>query len=304
MNDFIDEKTRNKLKQKIKEMLPAESKSANKIIAEAKTFISEAVYLIAKPFILKTEKLSAFTKDNHFSLYRNYIESLNQISPKIDTVNKVMDSLNPTNSEFRRLKLDEQSNFNGVKLHELYFSNISDLNSQIRADSLPFIRLSKDFGTFEQWQLDFRSCGMVALEGWAICYYDPYSKKYANCVVEKHSENIPVMGIPVIAVDTFHHAWFKDYSGDKKGYLNGMLQELNWSVIEQRMMIAERANLDQLYSIRPVQTSDISSLVGTSEPINKMPIEPVPAMPGITPTLPPMTTTQPPLVSIKESKKK
>ncbi|HNC56998.1 MAG TPA: Fe-Mn family superoxide dismutase [Leptospiraceae bacterium] len=303
MNDFIDEKTRDKLKKRIKEILPSENKPLNKVITEAKTFISEAVYLIAKPFILKTEKLSTFTKDNHFSLYRSYIEALNQISPKIDTVNKVMDSLNPTNSEFRRLKLDEQSNFNGVKLHELYFSNISDLNSQIRADSLPFIRLSKDFGTFEQWQLDFRSCGMVALEGWAVCYFDPYSKKYTNCVIEKHSENIPVMGIPVIVVDTFHHAWFKDYSGDKKGYLNGTLQELNWSVIEQRMMIAERANLDQLYNIRPVQTSDISSLVGMSEPINKMPIEPVPSMPGSTPTLPPITTTQPPLVSIKEGKK-
>jgi hypothetical protein len=204
---------------------------------------------------------------------------------------------------FKCSKIFGQSNFNGVNLHELYFSNISDLNSQIRADSLPFIRLSKDFGTFEQWQLDFRSCGMVALEGWAVCYFDPYSKKYTNCVVEKHSENIPVMGIPVIVVDTFHHAWFKDYSGDKKGYLNGTLQELNWSVIEQRMMIAERANLDQIYNIRPVQTSDISSLVGISEPINKMPIEPVPSMPGSTPTLPPITTTQPPLVSIKEGKK-
>jgi len=299
MNDILDENTKEKLKRKIKEYIPVK----DKIITEAKTFISEAVYFIAKPFILKTEKLSPFTKDNHFSLYRSYIEAVNQISPKIDTVNKVMDSLNPTNSEFRRLKLDEQSNFNGIKFHELYFSNISDLNSQVRADSIPFIRLSKDFGTFEQWQLDFRSCGMVALEGWAVCYYDPYSKKYMNCVIEKHSENIPVMGIPVIVVDTFHHAWFKDYSGDKKGYLNGTLQELNWAVIEQRMMIAERANLDQIYAVQPIQTSNINSLVAMDAPVNKMPIEPVPGMPGITPTLPPVTTQQQPLVSIKESKK-
>lgn len=263
------------IREKLSETFPKKVSPVKQKIVEAKTFISEAVYLIAKPFILKTEKLSTFVKDNHFNLYRSYIESLNHISPKIDTINKVMDSMNPNDSDFRRLKLDEQHNFNGIKFHELYFSNISDLNSQIRADSIPFIRLSKDFGTFEQWQLDFRSCGMVATEGWAVCYYDPYSKKYFNCIVEKHTENVPVMGIPVIVVDTWHHAWFKDYGADKKGYLNGMLQELNWSVIEQRMMIAERSNLDQIYNIQPNYTSGLESTVSLTEPINKMPITPI-----------------------------
>lgn len=283
------------IREKLNKQFPKKVNEITQKIIETKTFISEAVYLIAKPFILKTEKLGTFTKDNHFNLYRSYIESLNHISPKIDTINKVMDSMNPNDSEFRRLKLDEQHNFNGIKFHELYFSNISDLNSQIRADSIPFIRLSKDFGTFEQWQLDFRSCGMVATEGWAICYYDPYSKKYFNCVVEKHTENVPVLGIPVIVVDTWHHAWFKDYNADKKGYLNGMLQELNWSVIEQRMMIAERANLDQIYAIQPSYTSGLDSPVVLTEPINKAPISPITNGEKI---------SLPPIVSMQEGKKK
>jgi len=278
------------IREKLNKQFPKKVNEITQKIIETKTFISEAVYLIAKPFILKTEKLGTFTKDNHFNLYRSYIESLNHISPKIDTINKVMDSMNPNDSEFRRLKLDEQHNFNGIKFHELYFSNISDLNSQIRADSIPFIRLSKDFGTFEQWQLDFRSCGMVATEGWVVCYYDPYTKKYMNCVVEKHTENVPLLGIPVIVIDTWHHAWFKDYNADKKGYLNGMLQELNWSVIEQRMMIAERANLDQIYAVQPMYTSGLESSVVLADPINKMPINPVTNAEKI--SLPPLTTMQ------------
>ena len=90
-------------------------------------------------------------------------------------------------------------------------------------------------------------------------------------------------------------AWFKDYNADKKGYLNGMLQELNWSVIEQRMMIAERANLDQIYAIQPSYTSGLDSPVVLTEPINKAPISPITNGEKI---------SLPPIVSMQEGKKK
>jgi Fe-Mn family superoxide dismutase len=226
-------------------------KPVKEIIKTVKNIISEAVILMPRSFVLKTDVQSPTTKENHEKLYKSYVDSFNKISSKLDSVSK-QDAENPNDSEFRRLKIDENHNMNGAKFHELYFMNIGDLNSEIRADSIPFMRLSRDWGTFDQWQLDFRACGMAATEGWAICYFDPFKQRYFNCFVEKHNMYIPLMGIPVIVMDTWHHAWFYDYPGEKMEYLNKSMRELNWDVIEMRMLASEMSKLNQIYAIQPV----------------------------------------------------
>lgn len=245
----------------------------NRHIEKAKKILAEALVLVPKSFVLKTEQLSSTTKEIHLSLYKNYVDSFNLISAKLDSLRKEEPRVNnPNNSEFRRNKLDEQHNLNGVKLHELYFGNISDLNSMLRQDTIPFMRLSRDWGTFDDWQLDFRACGMNAMEGWAVLYFDPYKQKYMNSFIEKHSENVSVMGIPVLVVDTWHHAWFKDYPGDKLEYMNAMMNEINWAVVEARMLIAEMANLHKLYLVEPVgvtETPKSVSLTPFQAPIAK-----------------------------------
>ena len=226
-------------------------KPVKEIIKTAKNIIKEAVILMPRSFILKTDVQSPTTKENHEKLYKSYVDSFNKISAKLDSVSK-QDAENTNDSEFRRLKIDENHNMNGAKLHELYFMNVGDLNSEIRADSIPFMRLSRDWGTFDQWQLDFRACGMAATEGWSICYFDPFKQRYFNCFVEKHNMYIPLMGIPVIVMDTWHHAWFYDYPGEKMEYLNKSMRELNWDVIEMRMLASEMSKLNQIYAIQPV----------------------------------------------------
>ena len=220
-------------------------------VSVAKDLIKEAVVLMPRPFIIKTDTQSATTKENHEKLYKSYVDSFNKISSRLDSAPK-QDAENPNDSEYRRLKIDENHNMNGVKFHELYFTNIGDVNSEIRADSVPFMRLSRDWGTFDNWQLDFRACGLAATEGWAMCYYDPFKQRYFNCFIEKHNMYLPLLGIPVIVLDTWHHAWFYDFPGEKMEYLNKSMRELNWNVIEMRMMAAEMSKLNQIYSIQPV----------------------------------------------------
>lgn len=243
-------------------------KPVKEIIKTVKNIISEAVILMPRSFILKTDVQSPTTKENHEKLYKSYVDSFNKISSKLDSVSK-QDAENPNDSEFRRLKIDENHNMNGAKFHELYFMNIGDLNSEIRADSIPFMRLSRDWGTFDQWQLDFRACGMAATEGWAVCYFDPFKQRYFNCFVEKHNMYIPLMGIPVIILDTWHHAWFYDYPGEKMEYLNKSMRELNWDVIEMRMLASEMSKLNQIYAIQPVisnKKEDRGITLGTNTP--------------------------------------
>lgn len=279
IHEKLDEKKiRTTIQESIRTVLIASGKVPQKIeekiqqvTSTAKQLIKEAVVLTPKTFSLKTEYQSAVTKENHFKLYKGYVDSFNQISAKLDSVPRT-DAENPNNSDYRRLKFDEQHNMNGVKLHELYFGNISDLKSEIRMDSLPYIRLSNNWGTFENWQFDFRACALAATEGWAITYYDPYKQRYFNTFIEKHTENVPLFGIPVIVVDTWHHAWFRDHIGDKANYVNATMRELAWNVIEARMSVAEMSNLHQLFAVEPVLDSNqiqVNDVASNVPPITK-----------------------------------
>jgi Fe-Mn family superoxide dismutase len=44
---------------------------------------------------------------------------------------------------------------------------------------------------------------------------------------------------PLIVVDMWEHAYYKDYQTDKQSYLVAMMRELNWNVIEERFLKAE-----------------------------------------------------------------
>lgn len=230
-------------------------KKLKQVFVAGKELIKEAAIIMPRSFIMKSEVSSPTTKENHEKLYKSYADSFNKISSKLDTIPRT-DADNNNDSEFRRLKQDEVHNMNGVKLHELYFTNSGDLHSEIRADSTPFMRLSREWGTFDQWQLDFRACGMAAREGWAICYYDPFKQQYFNTFIEGHTINLPLMCIPVLVIDTWHHAWFYDYAGEKMEYLNKSMREINWNVVEMRMLAAEMSKLNQLYAIQPVFSNE------------------------------------------------
>lgn len=196
--------------------------------------------LVAQPknYEYATEFLSTATKRAHKELYEGYVENFNKISAKLDTASR--DDVNSNNSEFRSLKIDETYNMNALYLHELYFANISDLQSDIKMDSLSYMRLSRDFGDFDKWQMDFLACCQASRCGWAVTYYNLFTQTYMNAVIDLHSIEMPVGCFPVIVMDVWQHAYYKDYLRDVKTYSSAMMKELNWKVVEDRIKKAEK----------------------------------------------------------------
>ena len=82
------------LKQIIREELGIEKEQVN-----------ESYVTQAQVYNLSTELLSSKNKEAHQKLLNKYVESLNEISTKLDTVNR--DESHSNNSEFRSLKVDE-----------------------------------------------------------------------------------------------------------------------------------------------------------------------------------------------------
>lgn len=195
--------------------------------------INEAYVAQAGKFDLHTELLSQKTKKQHQELLEGYVRELNDISAKLDGSDKSSANLN--NSSFRSLKIDETYNHNAAFLHGLYFENISDLNSVISVDSLPYMRFARDFGTFDKWQEDFIACCLSARNGWAMTVYNTQLRRYMNTVIDLHSSNVLIGCIPVLVMDCWEHSYFKDYMADRKTYVFGMMKEINWDVVSDRV---------------------------------------------------------------------
>lgn len=200
--------------------------------------INEAYVAQAKSFDITTDYLTPANIENHKQLYADYVAKFNEVSAKLDAVDK--SSANSNYSEYRGLKLDETFNMNGAYLHELYFSNIGSLSSTITMDSLSYMRLSRDFGTFDDWQKDFIACGKSSRCGWIVTYLNMYTQSYMNCFIDLHSEQVPVGMYPVIVMDMWQHAYYKDYLKDASTYLNAMMKQLRWEVIESRIKKADK----------------------------------------------------------------
>jgi Fe-Mn family superoxide dismutase len=190
-------------------------------------------------FNLPTEMLSKRNKESHVGLYESYVENFNRISAELDAANR--DTANSNNCTFRSLKIDETYNMNAIYLHELYFQNISDLHSEISMDSISYMRLQRDFGTFDDWQKDFIACCMSSRCGWAMTVYNTFLRRYMNCFVDLHSQQVPIGCIPVVVMDMWQHAYYRDYLKDAKTYTYAMMKELDWDIIEKRFRKADQA---------------------------------------------------------------
>ena len=200
--------------------------------------LNESYVVQAKKYDLPTELLSDKTKKEHQKLLARYVESLNEISAKLDTVSR--DEASANGSEFRNLKLDEVYNINAAYLHALFFDNISDQRSLITMDSLAFMRLERDFGSFDAWQKDFVACALSARNGWAVTVYNAMLKRYINVVVDLHSSHVPFASYPIIVMDCWEHSYYRDYLSDRKTYVYGMMKELNWDEINDRIKKADK----------------------------------------------------------------
>jgi len=209
----------------------------NPVISEMKKKLDESYVAEPKSYRQVSEFVSQKTKDSHTSLYKEYVKALNNVSAKLDTADRA--DVDSKHNAYRSLKLDETYNLNSTWLHELYFANCFDPHSEIYMDSKAYMRLERDWGTFEDFQKDFIACAMASGQGWAVCGYNMFLKKFVNTFISNHSQDVMIGFYPIIVLDCHEHSYVRDYLSDRKSYVTAMMRELNWSVIEERFLKAE-----------------------------------------------------------------
>ena len=226
-----------KLIKVIRESLGLKPKATPSTSVEQGT-LEEAYVIAAKTYNLSTEMLSMKSKKAQQDILNGHVEAVNSISAQLDAADREQASAD--HSEYRSLKIDESYNLNAAFLQGLYFDNISDLRSQITMDSLTYMRLERDFGTFDEWQKDFIACAMSSRDGWACTVHNGFLNRYMNVVIDLESTHVPINCYPVLVLNMGTSAYYRDYLSDKKTYIFAMMKELNWETVEDRVRKAER----------------------------------------------------------------
>lgn len=221
-----------KLKERIAEVLKSSVESVSK--PEEVAALQEAYVSQPKVYHAQTDSIKNSTMDGHTELYKKYIQSINEVNPKIDSAGQKLEEANSNHSNIRSLKQDEAFLLNAIYLHELYFSNCFS-KKELYEDSNTFVLLQREWGEFNKWQKEFQAIALSSRCGWVCTGYSLYLKKIINVFIDGHDKGIPVGFIPMIVVDMWEHAYFADFGLDKRSYLISQMKEINWDVVEERV---------------------------------------------------------------------
>jgi len=178
--------------------------------------------------LLGTPGFSDALLKNHFTLYQGYVTNTNKLLEEFK-------KMEPGTPQFAELRRRFGWEWNGMRLHELYFGNMKNGGTPLTEDG----ELSKVFtylwGSFDGWKKDFIATGAMRGIGWAILAYDPVKKMMFNTWVNEHDTGHLAGGVPLLIMDVFEHAFMLDYGVKRADYIEAFFKAIDWDVVETRL---------------------------------------------------------------------
>jgi Fe-Mn family superoxide dismutase len=168
---------------------------------------------------------------NHFALYQGYVVNTNKL---IEALNLALKEGKIGTIEYYEIKSRFVWEFNGMRLHEYYFSNMTKENVEIDKGSKLYEKLLEDFGSYENWEKDFKATGAIRGIGWSILYYDPMVGKLFNSWINEHDVGHLSGAIPILVMDVFEHAYMIDYGLKRVDYIEAFFKVIDWNVVAKR----------------------------------------------------------------------
>ncbi len=186
--------------------------------------------------LIGLEGFSETLLKNHFTLYQGYVKNVNTLSDSLAALVKADKSATP---EFAELSRRFGWEFNGMRLHELYFDNIKK-DSQGCDKNAPLCQqMDKDFGPEEKsWTKNFKAIGAMRGIGWVVLYWDTISKRLINTWINEHDVGHLTGCTPLVVMDVFEHAYMTDYGIKRADYIEAFMKAIDWDVIYTRFTIA------------------------------------------------------------------
>lgn len=187
---------------------------------------------IEKSFnIPNTTGLSEKQIQLHLGLYAGYVKNTNLLLDKINTLKSGEDAVIVSELQ-RRLGFE----FDGMRLHEYYFSQLSEGAQALDINSTLGQLITTQFGSFDKYLADLKRIASTRGIGWVITYYDAENNSLINAWVADH-ELGHLAGLPIVfVIDLWEHAFMVDYAPvTKADYVSTYISAINWEVVAKRI---------------------------------------------------------------------
>lgn len=178
----------------------------------------------------------------HKTLYQGYVNNSNKLNEELGKMvaEGKADGMDP---HFAELKRRLGFEYNGMRLHEYYFSNLKANGGELPSGGNLAKALEENFGSVENWRKDFTAVSKMRGVGWAILSQDPHTGKLANQWVTLHEDGNFAGFRPILVIDVWEHAFTVDYKPTERAkYLDAVFQNINWAKVDSRLMSQDEIN--------------------------------------------------------------
>lgn len=169
----------------------------------------------------------------HLKLYAGYVKQVNTLNEQIAAAGKPSGK----DPEFAELTRRLGFEYNGMILHEYYFSNLRKAAEPAPPSGSGLVQaLNESFGSVEEWKASFQAIGDMRGIGWVILFEDPATDRLSNHWITLHQDGVPAGFKPLLVMDVWEHAFMRDYKAtDKAKYVEAFFRNVDWSCVERRL---------------------------------------------------------------------
>ncbi len=181
--------------------------------------------------LLGTPGFSDTLLKNHFTLYEGYVKNCNLIH---DAFGEFKKNDKVGSIEWAEIKRRSAWEYNGMRLHELYFGNMKNGGAPLSENSNLHAQLIEKYGSIEAWEKDFRATSAMRGIGWVVLMRDNETQAFRNAWVNEHDVGLCAGMTNLLIMDVFEHAYITDYGIKRADYIDAFMKAIDWSVVESR----------------------------------------------------------------------
>ena len=172
----------------------------------------------------------------HLALYAGYVKQVNALNEELEAL-RLRGRASGRDLEFAELTRRLGFEYNGMILHEYYFSNLrGGADPKPTPTSKIAQALVETFGSAETWRADFHAVGSMRGIGWVMLCEDPVTHRLTNHWVALHQNGVPASFKPLLVMDVWEHAFMRDYKATEKGrYIDAFLRNVDWAMVARRL---------------------------------------------------------------------
>ena len=203
---------------------------------------SQKLYALPE-LVYRYNELAPFISEDLLRLHHTkhhaaYVDGANAILRRMDEakVNKIDFD---TKATFKELSF----HVGGHILHSLFWENLAPTNKG--GGAMPTGTIAKvideEYGSFDQFKKIFSQTALSTEgSGWAALTFCMGTMRPIIMQVEKHNTNIYPMFRILMVLDVWEHAYYLDYKNDRKKFIEGFWNFVNWAEVNKRLEILRR----------------------------------------------------------------